>query len=1227
MDGTCELLGASLARCTKLYNQGQVSSPTRSSDHPTSQIFMIPSYANTSFNVIVKVGGLTVTPGSDTWTINSSKQVIFSPSYQIFNNQSIAITYFVSSNVDSLFASRQLAQDKVDSYCACGEGIKCNLEPVNSEVNGEQTITSYQCLYSAPPSNAPLQETIFMSARTVAHRFYDANGVNYKYNELNGNLAQECAQSSGDESNCTRFQNINDDASRPNNDSYIGFNEILGTFNLSERSPIPAVQVDVKRSTAYDIFVDQGVFSSCIDCGRDYYSNLQKVFPDNFDTKGGGYRPDFVESRRQLNQGSYNADDMKFGRACFVPPTMIPWTHKENDDIPTQRRNRLRAQHFMFANGYNKDWYGFDYGSLIGSFDGVTWFSVGNQRRIQSTSTKLFLAINAYFGDVTTNNTFRIVINETASVINSGSTITHNTDSDGAECQQAHFCSTDNDCITNLGYDYTCQNVGSLNSPWPIHDASGNEISGSSTRNLLSLVGGSNQQPRRCVYRGRGASCKEDLTNLNTNNSFSLNDKVGLNGCSQNTYCANLSSSRFNDKIARFGISPTVQNNKPYITTDTDTVGLGARILGRPFDFYGLKTAPTGVANQLSSLNVDGLCVPGKDPESAVTTLSLNNVSSLEADKILGIGRTFSSSVQNENYYSACPATDEDGNFTHFLQGAINNSNHAPFAVAQNMSTNSLSLSVFNSLELFNDQDNLVTKIGYHKNTCLRAPGASCFTDLDCSPNEFISNKIKTITNFLGQISEAEQNFWKEELVCGNGQPRFQPNSIIPNPSYDTSQNRCCREVGKEFTYYSMKHEGSEFTSANGLNSVVPGVNIDIDDPQRYSRTHTTYDKQLESPLDYPPLTRAAESPTLKKIYSSLKEVSQYNTLHLNNSRMCCTGAWVREFAEGSSGNNGGHKFSGTSGQNYDFRDFKKLNWFADIGTSSSIGISTAFICPPEDIGTAFCEVRNISEGSNYETTRLEWLSKFELLGIPQVLIETNRSSTTNQTEDIFTDLDDSQQASATRDPIPGTIKRNDGGIVRADSLSNNIDYYSAGNVENFEIDSNNLKRVFSENKFNCCLPAGPVPTGTSNEQCCTGQFTQTGDRGARCCLPGNTDVTTYTNRYVSSEGATLNGMPIPDSDIDALTGNLKKETVLRLAQTICCSGQAEFGHAISILPIAVNGNQVTNPLQTTRRFIENEATDQGPISLFEAGRKWNNHVYCVDSETSTTPTTGSVGN
>lgn len=91
---------------------------------------------------------------------------------------------------------------------------------------------------------------------------------------------------------------------------------------------------------------------------------------------------------------------------------MIPWTHTTANSPREQRRIRLSGQHFLFANGYSRDWYGFDYGSLIGSFDGVTWFSIGNQRRVKAKGKKLYLAINAYYGDLSVDSNFNVSISE-----------------------------------------------------------------------------------------------------------------------------------------------------------------------------------------------------------------------------------------------------------------------------------------------------------------------------------------------------------------------------------------------------------------------------------------------------------------------------------------------------------------------------------------------------------------------------------------------------------------------------------------------------------------------------------------------------------------------------------------------------------------------------------------------------------------------------------------------
>jgi hypothetical protein len=1228
VDGTCEKLGTSLARCTKYYTQGQASSPGRSSDHSSgNQTFTLPPYADTSFNVIVNIGGSPVPEGSDTWSL-SGKSVIFNSSeFPVFDNQKLEIVYFVSNNVSALTESKEAAQTKIDSHCKCDPNKDaCTLTPVTTKVSGVDKVTSFICTYPQPDiPEAPLQTTVFLNSKTVPHKFFDVNGINY---DLGTNSSEDAQEG-------TAFEYTDGHNLKPNNvDKHIGFNEIYGSMNVDAASPLPPKVVNVDKGKTYDIFIDQGSFSTCLNCGSDYFSGMQKVFPNNFEYNGAGYLPDLVESRRRSNQGDYSADDFRFGRACFVPATMIPWTHRANSDLTTQRTDRQNAQHFLFSNGYNKDWYGFDYGSVIGSFDGIKWFAIGNQRKIRATSKKLYLAVNAYFGDLTINNSFKVTVNEMNAVLNSGSLVIHDSDSDGAQCQKAHYCESDSDCITQVGYDFTCQNVSSLQTPWPQFDASGNEVSGSTPTSLLSLVGGSNGQVKRCVYRGQGALCAQRNMNVNANNSYTNSTLPALHTCSQNSFCANINQSEFNTKIARYAESPASQNIQTFITDKADTFGLGARILGRPFNYYGSEGLSSPLRVHFSSLNVEGLCVPGKDIDSVSTLEEMNffNTTTREADKITNVGRTISSIIQqDENYLAACPATDDDGDFTHFKDLSLNSTDHKRFAIKNNMSTNSLILPSLSAQNIFNDNSSIVQRLGYHKNTCLRAPGAKCFSDFECSPNSFISGKFKAISNFNGDISTAEQNFWEEDLVCANSQPRYQENSIYPNPLYETNEHKCCRETAKDFTYFSQPHENSTFKVVDNVgNPLIPGVNQDYNDPERYSRTHTVYDKLIGDPTNYPSMVSAAPQPS-SPLVMTLSKIKQYNTLHLNNERMCCTGHWVRKFASGTNGNNGGTKHTNTTQQTIPIESFKSLSWSANnvpalnSFPSNFPNQTTPFTCTTANYVTTDCEIKNINEGSAIETKYLTWFSKFELIGIPQVLIETNNEvEKPISTEDMDLDNDGTddilaqQDISALKLPIKNTIKDvNVDGV--ADATYNGKEYYSAASYDNFEIGNGKLKKVFSENEFKCCVPTGVEIAGTVPESsCCSGTINgTTGPR--RCCLGDFTDLSVYTNRYVSSEGAFFNGQKVNDSDIDPTSGFIKKEVVVKMAGSMCCSGKATTGSVINQYLIPIDFENKFACAKTRRwLYLENlddDADVGGGVSKYNFGLKWNNHVYCVPAD------------
>ncbi|MCO4755656.1 MAG: hypothetical protein KC478_14335, partial [Bacteriovoracaceae bacterium] len=106
----------------------------------------------------------------------------------------------------------------------------------------------------------------------------------------------------------------------------------------------------------------------------------------------------------------------------------------------------------------------------------------------------------------------------------------------------------------------------------------------------------------------------------------------------------------------------------------------------------------------------------------------------------------------------------------------------------------------------------------------------------------------------------------------------------------------------------------------------------------------------------------------------------------------------------------------------------------------------------------------------------------------------------------------------------------------------------------------------------------------------------------------------------------------INDSDIDKLTGFIRKEVVLEMAANMCCSGKAAYGVALGNYYIPMEGGgKIENA--KTRRWLYHEDLDNatgvgGAASLYDAGLKWNNHVYCVpeDSELGTGTGTGTDG-
>jgi hypothetical protein len=1236
IDGSCERLNSTLARCVKKYVQGQNSTPAKPSDHPTGQIFNLPPYAFPApISPLVKVGDTT----STNWNLVPGVGIQFTT--PVTANQRVTITYYLSTptvNLDQFFQGQVTAQAAINQECGCGTqgNVKCNLTPKTQTVSGVTTVIGYDCVYpSGGDPVVPLQQTIFLSAQTVPLRYFDVNGVAWDDETYTSAPAQEGIA----------FSYTSGNRLQPNNLSqYVGMQEIFGSFDKTASAAKPPRMLRLKRNVEYDIFVDSGGLSNCSNCGSDPYQAVLRLFPQTFAQKGGGLVPDRQNSSRQNSTGVNRADDLLFGRACFVPPTMLPFSQTTQTDIQRQRLLRQASQHFLFANGYQRDWYGFDYGSIIGSYDGVRWFSIGNQRRIRAQGTKLYLAVNALFGDQSINDSFKIVVSEASVAPSSGSLVDHDTESDGAQCQREHFCSTDQDCIGRLGYDYTCQNVTELTTSWPSFDQEGNELSGTQTASLLSLVGGANGQTKRCVYRGRGTPCTANLSAV-SGSGFTTATSLGFHTCSPNNYCANVATSnRFNTAISRWAASPQTQNTvTPSTSDDLDVFGLGARIIGRPQNFYGNRSATTispaayalsstTLAQHLTSqLLVSGLCLPGKVVESATNyntghSLVPSATDPDSADRLFGVGASgkLSASITlNPKLYNFCPTLDASKSLRHQTPSAFGTDYSG---ASQNISSSLLNLTDYQFLNILTATDTTrLTALQYQRHACLRAPGASCLSDLECAPSRIISQKMRTLSSWGGFANNpTEKAFWTSELVCGNSEP-IKLFEGTTNDAFDPKNNRCCRENNTTFQTFSqyfnpLNTTNTTFINCTGPTPAIAGVTIAYNAARRNVQNNIVADKMtcnpaaMGGPGSYPalvsPVVPTTETATGKPI---TEIIYQYNTLDLANQRMCCTGNWVRSFA---TENGGGHKWGPNTNQSIESTIFRAWNWQPDqIFMGTLLDEPENMACSADNFGTAACEIRNLTDTQALEYLR--WIDRFELVGVPQVMIPYPKASAPNNYGKV---VDDLTQAAAVGDvPLKNTLKI---GVTPDNNISlatgGSESYISAANYEKIEVGSGKLKKIFSESEFNCCIPAGgKIPQGASPNMCCTGTLTDNSEVAPGepvCCLDDYSDVSLYLNRYVSSEGRGLS-----DSAYDPETGYIKDPAqVLSIAtaKKLCCSGNIVPGVAVSNLLIPLQGGRV-NPLGKSRRFvsypsIDNDASTGNIESIYRAGIRWNNHYYCA---------------
>lgn len=1232
-DSSCERLGPTIARCQKYYTQGQNLGLAH--DHfPASNEFKLPIYADTSKQIKVEVDGSIRYQGTHWGLVSGSpNKIVFNGSnLAVFDTQTVLMTYYVNLNTWPVLTGVEIARERIRDMCDCvGEG--CNLTPVT---NNQGAVVDYSCVYPDNTSPPPLQQTVLMSSKTVPVRYFDLSGT--PQSDVNGNTPVQEG---------IKFEYTSGNLAKPNNVSqYIGFNEIYGTLAPAAQSAKPAKEVRIVKGKTYDIFVDQGAFSTCYYCGSDYWNTSLKLFPQNFTYKGAGYLPNPFETNSQTST-TYRADDLIFGRACFLPATMIPWSHRGTSDRQDQRQRRLQAQHFLYANGYKRDWYGFDYGSIIGSFDGMTWFAVGNQRRVQAESNKLFLAVNSYFGDQTDENTFTITVSDAAAVPNSGSTVTTDFESDGAECQKYHVCESDQDCAAQLGWEYSCQSVTGLKSLWPSFDENGLEIPESESLKTLTniLVGNLSGGTKRCIYRGRGAACLPDFENADANSSYTDSTLDRYHACSSNNYCQRFVESStnapfFNNKIARWARSPTFQNlSSDVAEDDLDEFGKHIRSIGRPLKYVGDEEITDLSKANLFYNNVTALCLPGRNPidvGSSLLTFGEQNAEkptskSIGGDRILGIGVTIDNFDTTE-VIAACPVYNEAGESFQVDSDLSGVSPNSTLAVdgspayrlpAQNLSTSYLDkLGISTDLvkDFINDQ---VTKPAFEEFRCLRAPGAVCHTNLDCAPNKLITTKLAGIDpknpptgGPIETLNRHEIMYWQEELVCKQA-------VAYPDADFEIKNNRCCREDNKVLTIATYHPQLASVAAPDSLEypnvspmTEVLGLNKPASDDDRYSRWNTTVDLVQDGlSAQYPPLTAPVQDQSATAAYSLTAFVNQYETFTQAASRTCCGGHWVRQFHKS---NGGGHQWTPARHQtNIKARTLSCYNWLypaAGSGQFAATNHTCAGVAEPDDLE---CSIKDVTQAQADDV--LKAIVNLELAGIPQAYFINNTnvpagnlrcSDRTGQTTAFAAGANSGASIDLTVSSANGTEITD--GSQSYYSLASAL-FDAPGGKINFN--DNQIKAIFSQDEVSCCKPAGTrVAANADKNICCTGFIRNINADFGACALPDYTNVSVHMNRYVSSVAKDLD-----PTLIDNQTGYIKDPSVveqLACQLDVCASGVLARGVSYSALPVP--GKEESHPNFTTRRFIEgSQAADNnnGILDLWDAGLRWNNQVYCAPAQ------------
>jgi hypothetical protein len=724
-------------------------------------------------------------------------------------------------------------------------------------------------------SEGPFQNLdVAVNSRAVPHRFFDTTGA-----EVN-----PAASSSSTTQEGLAFSYADPEKTQPIN-GRLNMNSILGQMNVDLTNAMPAKIVDVELDKVYLIATRSGFYTPCPTCAKDSWFSSFSANP----AVGQGVGLQVVghsTSRDSWDNNSTlgNYEDTIFGRACWVPPTMLPFsqpapgqTSATDATVQIQRQARLKTQATLWVNGYQRDWYGFNKGALIGSFDGVTWFAVGKGRIVRSTTKKLFLAINAPFGDLAESNNHVVSVQDfegqsTAALqdFHPEYVQNHPSQNEAGNCQAYHMCEKDTDCITRLGWEYACADVTALKTHWPNfypNDAKERAaVTGDEARSIEGILAQGtlpSGSTKRCVYRGAGSLCRTDSGAI----SAVEMEKRKLLTCAPNFWCADVDGTNsnipgtgtqlkvFNQQVARFArpLDELPITNNHFYGRDTNQ-------LGRPLDYVHNKyTTPATSLVQLNAsdeslvrtiLNSNGtlidaaangkigLCRPGKRlPLPADIATQWNPFNQHQGlDEFSRTDYTNQVGACPANYTSlgasklvSCPVIGDDGNYQH-LSASFSSETLNSWS-SKSLSQNSCGLETLRN-------GTVITGM-----TADQMQNASPFKLIEGKPLNMATTVLPSLTRDAclrkpGSVCHTDldcsPNKYHSEQVqffndswFGNLPNREYyeqhlvcgqgtPKPFLSDPEfedYDITKNVCCREVGKDITTYSAGQPSS--TSAD----------------------------------------------------------------------------------------------------------------------------------------------------------------------------------------------------------------------------------------------------------------------------------------------------------------------------------------------------------------------------------------------------------------------------